>query len=168
MKLTKQPNLSSCGPTAIVNTLKLLGKHQTRKDIYKLQKECKTSRTHGTSEKNVKKALDNRGFKTRYIEGPTMSEILNHLNNNGKIILGYDYICDDGTFEGHYIVINSYKGRNLQVVNHISLEKIKRLTKVSEFKTIDSISRIELREYLKTKYFEGIAYHSVAILVYPS
>lgn len=118
MKYVKQPDGYSCGPVAIINVLKWLGRPATLADLPKIQRRCRTDKS-GTHDTYLTLGLVKsiKGYGTWEGAGPNIRVLRNHLKAGGVAIIGYFYHIR-GKEHGHYVVCIKYtKSGNYVLIN---------------------------------------------------
>jgi len=106
--IEKQPHKASCGPVAVINALKWLGKPATyRTHLKKCKKLGYPTNPAGTSRRLLSRFL--RYFKIKYkrVTRPTLNDITKELDKGNAIILLYRTYSESGSW-GHYTFINGY------------------------------------------------------------
>jgi peptidase C39-like protein len=134
MKYIKQPDNYSCGPTAVINILKWLGKSASLADLPKIKRLCGTDIT-GTHDTYLTLGLVKsiRGIGTWEGAAPNIRNLRSHLKSGGAAIIGYFYYIR-GEEHGHYVVCIKYtRAGNYVLLNeadHKSERQDRRPTRV--------------------------------------
>ena len=85
----KQPNLSTCGPTAMWNALSWAGVNMRKRDLRDIAKHMFTNK-HGTSHQNFDYTLRNQPFfRVRLVRHVKQRQIDKHLDKGGIVVLSY-------------------------------------------------------------------------------
>ena len=124
MRYLVQRNEFSCGPIAIINTLKWCGARATYSSHYKkLVKDCKTD-IHGTSDSAFSYQLKRytRGLVSEIVTdvGPELNNIMSHLENGGLVLLAHElpryghFVCLTYNAEA-ILAINDHKGNTKKI-----------------------------------------------------
>lgn len=153
-KYLKQPDLSGCGPIAIINVGKVYGKKWTLKKYKLLRKKCKTTK-EGTDPSKVCKVLKALKFKVKYKTKASWVEIEKSLNAGDPVILGYNKIGKE--VEGHFVVLKSIKGTKVEVLNYIADKDFNKIDKDHRhlFKTLSLVPISKIKQLIKTEnYFQ--------------
>lgn len=116
----KQPDDTTCGPSALKSALAILGK---RKSLASLIELCKTNR-NGTSTKNIVSAVNKLGLYALVVEYATLHHLQSVLkyspNEPRAVLVSYLYDLDDKDHphpdSGHWAVVSSYSARNSRIV----------------------------------------------------
>ena len=108
--IEKQPHKTTCGPVAVMNTLKFIGKKRVsyRKYLKKFTKLGFPNKKGGTDLSLMRKFLKFFKIKNKYIRKPTIKQLEKELDKGNAIILAYYYYVSDGTSGGHYTFIDGY------------------------------------------------------------
>ena len=127
-RFIKQRDLFRCGPVAVLNSLKFFGKKVTYKDLPRISKICKSTRT-GTSSFNLDTALRKLGknyFSVRKLQGWSFDTIDEALRNNKLVVVNYDWEDRkiEGTvtiirIQGHFTILVRDKFYNYYAVNNV-------------------------------------------------
>jgi len=98
LKVFRQKEKWSCGPTALKILLHYLGIRKTEKELFKLSQ---TTPRLGTHHLQIIKVLKDLGFKVKYGEWGDF-RLLNYLVNERNLPVIVDWFLED---EGHYSVV---------------------------------------------------------------
>lgn len=126
MRYVRQPAWYSCGPTAIINSVKWAGGHCTiKRDHMSIARLCRSTYDLGTEEKHItlglcaKLAMLNVSIKMQ--KRPMLNDVIKHLNKEGAaaVILywrpGPSFRVDKEDILGHYIFVKKVNGRILSI-----------------------------------------------------
>ncbi|MFA5024119.1 MAG: C39 family peptidase [Patescibacteria group bacterium] len=100
IRYVKQRDEYSCGPIAILNAMKWLGKPVTYKDLARLKDICCCRSPNGTWPKVISVVLKILKIKYLYKAKPSIKEIDKHLDDGGSILLVHYY----NITRGHYVL----------------------------------------------------------------
>jgi len=106
IRYIRQRDQFSCGPVAIINTLKFLGCNITYKDLPLVQNLCKCKSPDGTNPENLEKALSMLGICFERKIKPSLKDIDGHIKSRGAILLNYCISM------GHYSLCVGKSGTN--------------------------------------------------------
>lgn len=123
IKFIKQPDLSGCGPTAIVNVGKIFEKKWTLKKYHQIRSRCKTDR-EGTSPEQVCKILKSLKFKVIYRTKSTWTEVAKSLKEGNPVVLGYNKIS-----EKDFHKVNKDNRHLFKTISLVPIKKVKSLMK---------------------------------------
>lgn len=128
----RQRNRFSCGPIAILNSLKWAGQKVTYEGWYRnLKRACGCNRIFGTNQKIFDKNLRYLGshlFTIRKRNRPKLSEIEKHVTNGGAVLLSY-YWNNNGYSGRHFALIVDYDGKYFTVVNDSRVETVMKISR---------------------------------------
>lgn len=137
MKFLRQRRVNECGPVAIANLLKCLGRKIQRKDLPAIERQCEYHPQDGTRLNAISKALREHGVKFSKRNKLTIKLVEKSLEDN-KVILAVSYIKE--VSEHHaYLIVGKRPNGWFEVVN------------LFHNKTTDIISPAHLAEVLKAK-----------------
>jgi len=102
----RQRDQFSCGPVAVINTLKFLGCNVTYKSLPLVQRLCKCKSPDGTNPEDLEQALSVFGISFKRKIKPSLKDIDNHIKNHGAILLNYCISI------GHYSLCIGKNGKN--------------------------------------------------------
>ncbi len=116
----KQPDDTTCGPSALKLALEIFGKHKSISTLIEL---CKTNR-NGTSTKHLIAAINALGFSVLAVEYATLTHLQSALryppNQPRAILVSYLYDLDERQEphpdSGHWAVVSAYSARNSRIV----------------------------------------------------
>lgn len=113
-----QKNLYSCGPVAILNTLKWLGARVSYKKNYGLwKKKCRCNH-EGTHQHYFQGCLDT--IKNALVTPknlPTMACIEDSLDRGRLVIMKSSYMMDTRNVEGHFFIVSEMTDDRFFLVN---------------------------------------------------
>lgn len=125
IRYVKQRDTFSCGPIAVINALKALGRHATYDDLPRYQRLCNTHFVRvnghkGTFPSGLTEGLSRSlppGTVVSRIRAPTESQ-LRHSFASGVSIVLYGYGGSGGTVTaGHYIAVVPSGEGHVDVIN---------------------------------------------------
>jgi hypothetical protein len=113
-----QKNLYSCGPVAILNTLKWIGFPISYKQNYKFwKKKCRCTEG-GTHQHYFQICLNNIKNATIISKNlPTIESIEHALASEQIIIMKSSYVLDKRKIEGHFFIISNMTDEQFFCVN---------------------------------------------------
>lgn len=126
IRYVKQNDESSCGPVALINTLKWLGLEVSYKSFIHIARHlCKWEDARcrdggGTEDENLQKALDYFNINYKVATQPSLKRLNNHLDSGGAAIIGYFNIYSVPGFKmksGHFTLCISRTSRTYTMVN---------------------------------------------------
>jgi len=139
MAFIKQPDDFSCGPVAIVNVLKWLGRKVGHRYLPKLRTLCGTTKD-GTIPYNFALTLirEVSDFGSVRKVKPSIRTLDSHLSKGGIVVIGYNYsvgksedahyvVCTKKSKRGYYTLVNETSHRSFKD-NLPTLTKRKRNT----------------------------------------
>lgn len=134
VRLIKQTTLSNCGPTALLNALRLTGINSSVSDYPFFYSLAKTD-VDGTSDDNLIKAF--KVFKHWTIKStvPSIFSIKKSLSQGNLVLVGYPAIEIKGRrkeISGHYILLSDYRDNKFLSINHISPKDFNLVSKSSK------------------------------------
>lgn len=103
--IRKQQHSTSCGATAVINTLKWLGYANTYKSTIKDLANKGYEPTKAKSAKEISDMLNAFGIKFKLHKRPTVSSMKKVIKNGNSILFAYDNVTELGT-GGHCIFID--------------------------------------------------------------
>ena len=113
-----QKNLYSCGPIAILNTLKWLGFPISYKQHYCFWKKKCLCTKEGTHQHYFQKCLDNIKNATITSKNlPTISYIEQSIQNNQLVVMKSSYMLEKRKVEGHFFIISDMTDEQFFCVN---------------------------------------------------
>ena len=121
MMINRQQHRNSCGPTALLNTIKWLGvyKHVTYKDVmYVCHNSDRYNSKTGMVRSNLRSMLKDIRIKHHVIRRVTFKDIDYELDRGNAVILQYHH--DTG---GHYIFIDKYTDKFYRAWNDTKFNK---------------------------------------------
>jgi predicted double-glycine peptidase len=126
IRYIRQRDTYSCGPIAIINTLKWLGHENiTYKLLPAIRMMCKCEYEFGTHDLDLERTLKALGIKKKRKVVPTIKEIDKHLDNDGIIILQYSIT----PFDGHYVLCIRRTAKSYFLVNDSNDRTISRMSR---------------------------------------
>lgn len=116
----QQPDNLTCGPASLKLALEILGK---RKSLSSLIELCKTN-GHGTSTKNMVRAVNKLGLPTLVVQYATLhhlqSALKYHVNQPRAVLVSYLYDLDHKDEphpeSGHWAVVSSFSARRSRII----------------------------------------------------
>jgi ABC-type bacteriocin/lantibiotic exporter with double-glycine peptidase domain len=120
VKTIRQPDDTTCGPTALKNALTILGIRKSLKHLITL---CKTNR-NGTSTKHLIEAVNKLGLSCLVIEYATLRHLQSalkfHVNEQRATLVSYLYDLDEKDNphpeSGHWATVASYLAAKSRIV----------------------------------------------------
>lgn len=125
VRYVKQKDNTSCGPIALINTLKWLG-YSVSYDFLHIARymcKCESNRSKdggGTTDMNFERALKSFGIKKKRKIQPTIKELDKHIDSGGIAIISYfnTYpMCKFKKDAGHFALCISRTSRTYMMVN---------------------------------------------------
>lgn len=118
-RYAKQQDTYSCGPVALLNTLKWRGYNATLKDLPKLRGYCKaTPEKKGCGRMDFDKALIRFSkIHAARRDRPNMRMINKHLDRHGLVLVLISTRLESGEIDGHYFVVLKRVGNWHKVLN---------------------------------------------------
>ena len=115
IRYVRQNDNSSCGPIAIINTLKWLGNQEASYQLLPLfRKLCHCTRSPGgTTPRHLGEVLMQQNIKYSHMPWPTLEIVNKHLDLGDAVLLKYVY----GTSNGHYALCIGRTTKYYTVVN---------------------------------------------------
>lgn len=137
MDFMAQPDIYTCGPTAIANALIWAGHEVSKEQFEKLKFSCRTIdplaptsyEANGTCDHDLDRVLRwaGRGIygvkRNRKID---IQSLRKHLRNGGIVCLGY-FLEHEEKIDGHYVLLTEVSGSDWTVINDYD-GKMKRKT----------------------------------------
>jgi len=146
MRFVRQRDNYSCGPVAIMNVLKWAGHPINYQDsISQLQRLCNCrpkdgkGTMHSDFDRALRKIADRLGsFKVRRVHRPALSEIEEHLQAGGLVILNY-YWRKKGEGYRHFSILADVKpsGKYFLTVNDFAHGPAERIVSRKKFKNFN-------------------------------
>lgn len=118
-RYVKQKDDSSCGPIAVINTLKWLGFNISYRWLDDVRDICKWTRD-GTSDLDLEKALKYFKVKKKRRIQPSLEDIDKHIDSGGAVILSYFNVYSMPGFKkdsGHFALCIGRTSRTYMMVN---------------------------------------------------
>jgi len=127
VRYVKQKDDTSCGPIALINTLKWLGYKVSYDFIHVARYLCKWDGKNsedgaGTTDKNLDSALKYFKIKKKRKVQPKLKEIDDHLDSGGAVIISYYNTYSMPGFKidlGHYALCIGRTSQTYMMVNDI-------------------------------------------------
>lgn len=120
IRYVSQRDSYSCGPIAIINTLKFLGINITYKALPYIRMLCNCKINYGTDEEDIENVLKMFGIRFKGIHHPTLKEIDKHIECGGAILLNYSFGIDIGHYtlcigrnKTNYFLVNDMEGKTV-------------------------------------------------------
>jgi hypothetical protein len=122
-----QDDAYSCGPTAIINSLKWAGMSVTKENLDLFRFSCRTIDpefpddwdSNGTTDSDLDRVLRYAGkgrIRVRKNKRPSFPMLMRHLKSGGAIIVAY-YWKEEGQSGHHFAFISGLKNGYFEVVN---------------------------------------------------
>lgn len=118
--ITKQPHYASCGPTAIINAMKWLGKDITYRGTIDEFKELGWDIKEGIGCYDLRRSLNHFNVKYKLHKQTTVRQMEQMLNRGSSIILAYDWMSYSSE-GGHYCFISDQLGNFFGAHNYLNL-----------------------------------------------
>lgn len=116
MRYIKQRDDYSCGPVALINILKWLGRKCTYTDLAMVKRLCNCNQ-NGTNSHNMENALRVLGIKGKHVSNLNLLEAVKHLEE-GIILLDAFISEDEDNIENyHYFLCVDYDDYHFHVIN---------------------------------------------------
>jgi hypothetical protein len=161
IRYLKQPDLSGCGPIAIMNALKWANIKVTLRQYLNFRKLCLTDRDgSGTDEIKITIAKQKR-IKSKFVKSVTLKQINTALDSGQSIILGYcsksktNSKKNGSSWEGHFIFIANKTAKTYTIVNHAPDKHFHSICKENRAKYIKTkaiVPQKVIKRYLDTHY----------------
>lgn len=120
IRYLKQRNANDCGPIAIINVLKTLGRDFTYRDLFTIYRKCKYNHKIGTYNHDLTIAL--RSLKLKFVRRIDLSldSVPLILSQNKFLIVMIRHLPKEKNNDYHYMLIIDYnKSREkYRVVNY--------------------------------------------------
>lgn len=133
IRYVRQKDDYSCGPVALINAIKWLGYNYPYKDnIFFIKKLCDCKKEEdwsGTHYYDLSKALKKLKIKNKFNENPKISEIIEHIENEGSLILRELY-KENKEWCGHYFFIYGYDSQEKEFLT-VNSRKDETMSKIS-------------------------------------
>lgn len=147
MDIIIQPNLSTCGPTAIYNSLVLEGRAKDV-SVSRIKSECLCN-YEGTSDKDMFRVIKKFWSNSIYYKKINLDIIDRSLSSGNKIIFGYDYLLGKKSMEGHFCLIYAKSKTHYRVSNFYWPSDAALINRRSKDKIIQRDIRIPIKKFNK-------------------
>ena len=119
--IKQRPNRWVCGPLAIVNGMKWLGRKVTSKDIPKVSEACKRENGHGIYDYQLSAGLKYFNVKYKVRRYATLAKIDDELNRGRAVIVTVAHKQSSGKNKGkifgHYVLLIGKTEKTYTIVN---------------------------------------------------
>ena len=119
VRYVKQKDNSSCGPIALINTLKWLGFKTSCDFLLTARNLCKWDED-GTTDLNLERALKYFNIKKKRKVQPSLDDIDKHIDSGGAVLISYFNIYSMSGFKkdaGHFALCIGRTSRTYMMIN---------------------------------------------------
>ena len=162
IRYIKQPNLSGCGPIALMNALKWANVEVHLSQFHVFKKACGAN-GDGCDDIGMSRGLSRQKYiKAKFIKNVTLAQINKALKSGKSVIFGYCRESKDGAekggWEGHYVFIARKTKKRHEIINHAPdrvFDRVSKETRAKFIKTKALVSENFVKNHIQRHWERG-------------